>query len=135
MDFSKTNIMQARAQYSHPHVEYRMGDALKELPGENFHVVILSNVLEHLPDRCNFLRQMQQIIKPGKILIRVPLFERDWRVPLKKELGIDWRLDPTHETEYTLESFKEEMANVGLKIVHLEVRWGEIWAEAQGVPA
>jgi len=59
------------------------------------------------------------------------LFERDWRVPLKKELGVEWRLDTTHETEYTLESFKEEIANAGLSITHLEVQWGEIWAQVQ----
>lgn len=34
IDFSETNIMQARSLYAHPHVEYRLGDALKELPGE-----------------------------------------------------------------------------------------------------
>jgi hypothetical protein len=60
----------------------------------------------------------------------VPLFERDWRVPLKQELGIDYRLDPTHCTEYTLESFASEMKDAGLKVTYQEVRWGEIWAEA-----
>lgn len=92
-------------------------------------MVVLSNVLEHLPRRPAFLRQIQQLVKPSRILIRVPLFERDWRVPLKRELGVEWRLDQTHETEYTLESFAEEMAAAGLHITHQQVRWGEIWAE------
>ena len=35
---------------------------------------------------------------------------------------------PTHETEYTLETFAEEMKEAGLSIQHLEVRWGEIWS-------
>jgi len=65
------------------------------------------------------------------MLIRVPLFERDWRVPLKRELGVEWRLDSTHMTEYTLESFAEEIAGAGLSIIHQEVRWGEIWAEVR----
>ncbi len=46
-----------------------------------------------------------------------------------KELGVKWRLDATHEIEYTLEVFAEEMEDAGLKTDHLEVRWGEIWAE------
>jgi 2-polyprenyl-3-methyl-5-hydroxy-6-metoxy-1,4-benzoquinol methylase len=129
IDFSERNILQARAMYAHPSIEYRVGDALKELPGERFNVVILSNVLEHLPDRSDFLRKVQQVITPEYILIRVPLFERDWRVPLKKELEVEWRLDPTHETEYTLESFEEEISSAGLRVAHLEVRWGEIWAQ------
>jgi hypothetical protein len=64
------------------------------------------------------------------MLIRVPLFERDWRVPLKKELGVEWRLDPTHETEYTIESWAQEIEEAGLKVTHQEIRWSEIWAEA-----
>jgi hypothetical protein len=60
----------------------------------------------------------------------VPVFERHWSVPLKRELGAEWRLDPTHKTEYTLETFSEEMAAAGLRILYQEVRWGEIWAEA-----
>jgi len=60
----------------------------------------------------------------------VPLFEREWRVPLKKELGVEWRLDATHETEYTLESFAEELDAAHLQAVYQEVRWSEIWCEA-----
>jgi 2-polyprenyl-3-methyl-5-hydroxy-6-metoxy-1,4-benzoquinol methylase len=104
---------------------------LNDLPDYDCDVIILSNVLEHLPNRPPFLQKVQQRIKPDRFLIRVPLFERDWRVPLKKELGVEWRLDLTHETEYTQESFAEEMAEAGLKIKHQEVRWGEIWAEVR----
>jgi SAM-dependent methyltransferase len=129
VDFNEDSIKIARGRYQHPHLEFRVGDALKTLPEEKFSVVILSNVLEHLPGRPAFLRRVQDTLQPKRMLIRVPVFERDWRVPLKKELGTEWRLDPTHETEYTLESFAEEMREAGLTITHLEVRWGEIWSE------
>lgn len=130
IDLSPENIAQARRRYAHPRVEYRVGDALKELSVRPFDTVILSNVLEHLPERPVFLRRVQETTRPSRFLIRVPLLERDWRVPLKQELGVEWRLDPSHETEYTLESFAEEMATAGLEISHQQVRWGEIWAEA-----
>lgn len=129
IDLSADNIAVARARYAHPHVRYLLGDALKELPDERFDVVILSNVLEHLPERSAFLRHIQGIAHPSRILIRVPLLERHWSVPLKLELGVEWRLDHTHETEYTLESFAQEMAEAGLTVSYHEVRWGEIWAE------
>jgi 2-polyprenyl-3-methyl-5-hydroxy-6-metoxy-1,4-benzoquinol methylase len=124
------NIAQAQTCYQHPRVRFMVGDALKSLPDEHFDVVILSNVLEHLKARPSFLRRLQEKVNPSRFLIRVPLYERDWRVPLKCELGVEWRLDPTHETEYTLESFAEEMRAANLKITHQEVRWGEIWTEA-----
>lgn len=131
MDFNEASIRTAREKYQRANLEFRVGDALKPLPDERFSVVILSNVLEHLPDRSRFLRRVQETLRPARILIRIPVFERDWRVPLKKELGVEWRLDPTHETEYTLESFYEEMREANLTIAHLEVRWGEIWSEVK----
>ena len=64
------------------------------------------------------------------MIIRVPLFERDWRVPLKREIGVDYRLDSTHFIEYTQEGFLEELREAKLKATHVEVRWGEIWSVA-----
>ena len=129
IDFNESSIKTARERYKHPYLEFRVGDALETIPEEKFSVVILSNVLEHLSGRPAFLRRVQDTLQPQRILIRVPLFERDWRVPLKKELGVEWRLDPTHEIEYTIETFIEEIKSAGLRIMYLEVRWGEIWAE------
>lgn len=133
IDMDEKKITSARQNFSHPNVTYILGDVLEYLPDEPFDVVILSNVLEHLPERPEFLRRVIANVKPSRVLIRVPLFERDWRVPLKKELGLEWRLDPTHYTEYTLESFADDMAQAGLESVHLEVRWGEIWTELKPV--
>lgn len=129
IDLDSKHIDQAKAIHSHPRVTYSLGDALKDLPEGTFDVVILSNVLEHLKGRSMFLRQVRETLRPKKFLIRVPVFERDWRVPLKRELGVEYRLDSTHETEYTLESFAQEIEKAGLKIIHQEVRWGEIWGE------
>jgi len=131
IDLDEKNVAEARERYAHPGIEYRVGDATKQLPEGPFDVVILSNVLEHLSDRPAFLRRLRESARPARLLIRVPVFERDWRVPLKRELGVDWRLDAGHEVEYSLESFAEEMEAAGLSITHQEVRWGEIWAETR----
>jgi ubiquinone/menaquinone biosynthesis C-methylase UbiE len=129
IDINRNHIQRACREYSHPRVEYKVADALKEIPDQRFDVIILSNVLEHLPQRSAFLKKVQAITRSSRLLIRVPLFERHWSVPLKQELGVEWRLDPTHQTEYTLESFLAEMQAAGLRITHQETRWGEIWAE------
>jgi len=131
IDLDENNIEEARRRHAHPRVRHHVGDVLVNLPQKTYDVVILSNVLEHLSDRTAFLRSVQRKAGAARILIRVPVFERDWRVPLKRELGLEWRLDPTHKIEYTLETFAEEMAAAELDIVHQEVRWGEIWAETR----
>lgn len=130
IDINRDNIDQARRRHPHPQIEYRVGDAMNDMPQEHFDAVILSNILEHLPERVDFLLRVQSVIRPDRFLIRIPMYERDWQVPLKKELGIDWRLDPTHEIEYTQDSLADEMRQAGLKINYQEIRWGEIWAEA-----
>ncbi|MBF0417666.1 MAG: methyltransferase domain-containing protein [Magnetococcales bacterium] len=135
IELEADKVEEARRLRPHPEVTYHVGDATSDGEvGGPFDVVTLSNVLEHLSGRPDFLRRLTARSGARRMLIRVPLFERDWRVALKRELGVEWRLDATHETEYTLESFDEEMRAAGLTITHLEVRWGEIWAETQPSP-
>ncbi|MGD9200030.1 MAG: class I SAM-dependent methyltransferase [Chitinispirillia bacterium] len=129
IDVNAKNIQFAINKYSHPRIQYITGDVLIDIPDEYFDVVILSNVLEHLTNRVQFLKKIYIHVNPKRFLIRVPLFEREWQVPLKKELGVAWKLDTTHQTEYTLESFSEELHSAKLKAIHQEVRWGEVWAE------
>ncbi len=131
IDLSSGNIAVACEKYGRQNINYIVADVLEDgtLTVNHFDVVILSNVLEHLPGRSIFLSKVWAKVNPKRMLIRVPLFERDWRVPLKKELGVEWRLDPTHETEYTIESWAQEIEEAGLTVAHQEIRWSEIWAE------
>lgn len=129
IDHSTENVAEAQRRFSHPNLSFSVKDALTMEVEKPYDVILLSNVLEHLTGRPDFLRRVVATSKAKRVFIRVPLFERDWRVPLKKELGVEWRLDPDHKTEYTLEGFEKEMQEAGLKITHLEVHWGEIWSE------
>ncbi len=133
IDHNAEQIAQARARFAHPRLRFVIGDALDDLPAEPYDVVILSNVLEHLGDRVGFLRRLAERVRPARYLVRVPLFERDWRVPLKEELGVDYRLDPTHRVEHRLDALHQELAEAGLAVQSEAVRWGEIWCV--GVPA
>lgn len=131
IELNAENVATARQKFSHPNIKFIHGDALKDLPSGAYNTVVLSNVLEHLPGRIDFLRRIRERLHPARFLLRVPLFERDWRVPLKKELGVEWRLDATHETEYTQEQFACELACADLYITDFQIRWGEIWCEAR----
>lgn len=130
IELSGENIAIARGRFSHPNITFIQGNAVTDIQDEAYDTVVLSNVLEHLPNRITFLAALRKKLRPKRFLLCVPIFERDWRVPLKKELGIEWRLDPTHETEYTYESFVYELSRAGLTISYKEFRWGKIWCEA-----
>jgi SAM-dependent methyltransferase len=92
-------------------------------------VITLSNVLEHIEDRVNFLKKIKSKFKQNiKFLIRVPMIDREWIVIYKRELDIDFRLDKTHFIEYTKESFFNEIKLSGLYIKDYQVKWGELYA-------
>ena len=129
IELSKKNFDKANRLYQDRNLHFINGDALKDLPNQEFDTVVMSNVLEHIEHRPEFIRTAQAKAKATRWLIRVPCFDRDWIVPLAKELGLDSRLDETHFTEFTKESFYQEMAEANLEVKYLEVRWGEIWAE------
>ena len=130
IELSEKNYCHAVEHFPHPRVTFIYGDALKDLPENNFDTVVMSNVLEHLEDRIGFLLRVQKRISPKRWLFRVPLYERDWRVPLMEEIGMDYRLDPGHCIEYTREGFVEELSHSGLEVIEMDIRWGEIWCEA-----
>ena len=91
-------------------------------------VIVLSNVLEHIQDRIIFLSNIRNFTDAYKILIRVPLFERDWQIPLRKELDIDYFSDKDHKIEHTLDEFEKELSLAKIKIDTITTVWGEIWA-------
>ena len=102
-------------------------------------VITLSNVLEHIENRVEFLRKIIQQVRwqnenEMRILVRVPMYDRDWITVYKKDLGIEWRLDKTHFTEYTLESFEEEMRMSGVEILSVKIKFGEIYAVCKAKP-
>lgn len=130
IEIEQWHVDEAKRLYKIPNLKISQGDVTKEedLPQVHINVITLSNVLEHIQNRSELLRKLIQRYKPKRFLIRVPSFQRDWRVPFKKELGLDYRLDNTHFIEYTEEEFRSEMKKVGLKIKSLKSIWGEFWA-------
>lgn len=135
IDIVEKFIEKARIQNAGVNIEYYLGDAtefdFKKFEGLT--VITMSNVLEHIEERVDFLEKCKSCLdgKPCKLLIRVPLITRDWLSCYKKQIGIDYRLDPTHFTEYTKEEIYEELGSVKIKIIESEIRFGEIFLECQ----
>lgn len=126
IDINVENIEHAQKSYNANNITYIIGDAINYEFNKKVDVIILSNVLEHIENRVEFLLKTNNL--SDSFLIRVPLINRDWVVLYKKELGLPYMSDPTHFTEYTLESFVDELSKSNLKIENYSIQFGEIWA-------
>jgi 2-polyprenyl-3-methyl-5-hydroxy-6-metoxy-1,4-benzoquinol methylase len=128
IDSDERILARARSRHTPANLSFALADGEASLPTGTWDVVILSNVLEHIDRRADFLRGILGHANPKKILVRVPLYERHWHVPFRRELGLGYFSDPTHFIEHTIEEFRAEMAQAGLDVASLETPWGEIWA-------
>lgn len=129
IDLSEKNVSFAKEKFSGKNIEYVCGDVLTDLPNDKFDVILLSNVLEHIDKRVQFLSSLKE--KAPRFLIRVPMLNRSWIDLYKKELELEYRLDKTHFIEYTFESFKEELDKAGLRVLNYTIQFGEIWGIAR----
>ncbi|WP_102783201.1 class I SAM-dependent methyltransferase [Thalassospira sp. GB04J01] len=128
VEMDEYRFRQAASADNPKNLEFIFGDAFQVLPKGAADVVILSNVLEHIEDRQAFLSRIIDVLSPGEILIRVPAFQREWHVPLRKELGITYFNDRTHFVEHTVAEFEGELQRARVQIDSLKTIWGEIWA-------
>ncbi len=126
IDTDETHIALAKKHHHPKNVEFILGDATIYTFENQYDAIILSNVLEHIENRIPFLKSIQKL--STTLLIRVPMLDRDWLPLYKKSLGMFYFCDSTHFTEYTLQSFQEEINAAGLSIESHTIRFGEIWA-------
>jgi len=138
VEISQQLIDKARVHNSAHNIEYIQADATKfdYSSLRPISLVTLSNVLEHIDDRVDFLNKVVLHVNwlnnaTQRFLIRVPMVDRDWITLYKKEMGVEWRLDPSHFTEYTLQQLRDELFAANLDIVNTEVRFGEIYVSCQ----
>jgi SAM-dependent methyltransferase len=130
VDASPWMLETARARFSHPRVTYVQANAVAYTPDEPVDVAVLSNVLEHIEPRVDLLRALRERAGARRLLIRVPVLDRDWTVPLRRELGLEHFSDPEHKVEYDAELLRVELAAAGWQMSEPTLVWGEIWVEA-----
>ena len=128
IDVDSEKINQARSYDKLDNLFFIIGNAEREI-NYKADVVVLSNVLEHISSRIEFLKNIRKSTNAKKFLIRVPMFERDWQIPLRRELKINYFSDDDHKIEHSIEEFKEEIETCDFVITYMSTIWGEIWAE------
>ena len=127
LDRDDGRLAEARAADNPENLSFVKTDVCDSLPDGPWQAVVLSNVLEHIKDRVGFLKTILQNAKPGRVLIRVPHFERDWKMPMRKELGLNYFSDAEHFIEHRLDELNAELAEAGLRSMVTQTLWGEIW--------
>lgn len=118
-------VKQAKKIHHRRNLKFIQGDATVYPFKEKFDAIILSNVLEHIEKRIDFLKSLHKI--SDNILLRVPLITRDWLPVYLKSRGFEYRLDKTHFIEYTIDNLKKELAESRWKISSYQIYFGEIW--------
>jgi 2-polyprenyl-3-methyl-5-hydroxy-6-metoxy-1,4-benzoquinol methylase len=128
IEISEYNFNIAKRTYKLKNLHFVNADAITYETDKTFNVITMSNVFEHIENRVIFLKNINKVYNPTKLIIIVPLFSRHWSVPLKKEIGVDYRLDSTHVIEHTLAEFYSEIEEANMKVIKVDVIWGEIRA-------
>ena len=128
-------IEEAKSKINHANLEFIHADATSYDYNKfkDLNVITMSNVLEHIDKRVEFLRAIIDSLKgrSSKILIRVPLITRDWLACYKKQRGVDYRLDATHYTEYTEQEIVEELKSADVRVLNTVIKFGEIYLECE----
>lgn len=128
IDNDKDRLNQALSSLNPPNLDFLYMDFKSFTPETSFDAVVLSNVLEHIENRVEAIKQITHVSKAKKFLIRVPLFERNWTIPMRRELNVNFFQDSDHKIEHRIVEFENEMQESNLKIEKMETLWGEIWA-------
>jgi len=131
VELDRKRLAQARAGEVPANLSFIEADARRDLPAGSWNVVLLSNILEHIEDRVGFLRDILRQAQPEKVLIRVPLFERDWKLPLRKELGVNYFSDTEHFIEHRYDELRNELNSAGLLSAEVITLWGEMWVDCR----
>jgi len=122
VDLNNKNIKFAQKRFKKLNLKFIRNNICKTDTKE-YNVAVLSAVLEHIRDRVDLLNNL----KCKTVLIRVPAKDTHWYKYYKEELGLEWRSDVTHFTEYTEESLRNEISQTKYQIVHLNRRWGAFY--------
>jgi SAM-dependent methyltransferase len=131
IDHDHSRLAKAKSSDIPENLTFVYGDATQEVPSGKWNVVVLSNILEHVDDRIILLKKLRAVTMAKRFLIRVPMFERDWQMALRRELEVDFRSDPDHRIEHTVDEFRTEILESGLYFYEMVTVWGEIWADCR----
>ena len=100
LDRSKTAISFAKNNYKNLNLKFEVGKVEKtHFKSNSFDVIVALEILEHLPNPMDFLKECQRILKPNGSLVV--------STPNKTNSLITSTFNPFHDHEYFLSEFKQ----------------------------
>lgn len=136
VDYNGDSIAGARKNYRSGNLQFVHDDALRYLgqSDEEFDVLILTHVLEHLENPKDFLLNYTKHFQ--KIFIEVPDFDRTFLNHFRQDLGVaQLYTDADHVTEFDRDELTALLVEAGLEVLSAEYRYGvqKIWAKCAAV--
>lgn len=110
---------QSAKQRNIKNVFFKQGDLEKKinLPSSSIDFAILFDVLEHIVNRQQFLKEVRRILgKDGKLILAIPNIDTDWK-RLQRKYGIFSYSDPDHKIEYSKQTIAKELEKAGFRIL------------------
>lgn len=131
VDYNLDSIRRAKKKYEADNLQFVHEDALRYLSqsDENYGVLILTHVLEHLDNPKAFLLAYAKHFR--HIFIEVPDFDRTFLNHCRQDLKIaQVYTDADHVTEFDRDELNALLAEVNLEVLETEYRYGvqKIWA-------
>lgn len=121
LDASATAIGRARAWL--PGVDWRIDDAtrLETVPDGEIDLAICNQVIEHVSDDGQALRELRRVLRPGGLAFVATVLKGPWAWWYQRCNG-KWALDPTHVREYRHErELLDKAEGAGLELVRQRV--------------
>jgi 2-polyprenyl-3-methyl-5-hydroxy-6-metoxy-1,4-benzoquinol methylase len=92
-------------------------------PAERFDVIVMINVLEHVPDAVRMLQECKQVLNSGGILcIRVPNDFSEIQAAAQEKLSVDpwWIAVPDHINYFNFTSLRQLLDRLGFETVYAQ---------------
>ena len=130
IDYDKNAIELAKQKYNKPNLKFHHREALEYLKenGEEFDVLILSHILEHLDNPKDFILNFKDYFK--HIYIEVPDFDRSYLNHYRKDLGLKLIYsDDDHISEFDRDELELLLKQCNIQILDREFRFGvqKLW--------
>jgi SAM-dependent methyltransferase len=115
-------------------------DVAEQLPDRYFDLVIVNDVIEHMPDHDRFLQDIKRKLAPGGVLVGSVPNVRHFTTLAKLLVAADWPysdsgvLDRTHLRFFTKKSLRRTLLENGYQIERLEGIRSIIRNKVKGLP-